>query len=270
MTGSNTSIRTKTRHPADFFTYVAIYVCAILSVALLLGIIVYVFVKGIRSVNWEFLTSVTSVLKGTTGIAGNIVNTLYIIIVPIIGLFLGKCPRLLIWLCAAAAVAGFYLLCIRSDFTVSKGDLLVLAGAAFFAVHIMVIDSFNARGVNGVLMSCIQFFTAGALMTVCMFFFETPVLSEIYSARFTIVYAGVMSCGVAYTLQILGQRRTEPAAATMLMSLESVFAALAGWVILHEALSYRELCGCGLVFAAVLAVQLLPEKSSVKNNVASR
>ena len=81
MTGSNTSIRTKTRHPADFFTYVAIYVCAILSVALLLGIIVYVFVKGIRSVNWEFLTSVTSVLKGTTGIAGNIVNTLYIIIV---------------------------------------------------------------------------------------------------------------------------------------------------------------------------------------------
>ena len=81
MTGSNTSIRTKTRHPADFFTYVAIYVCAIVSVALLLGIIVYVFVKGIRSVNWEFLTSVTSVLKGTTGIAGNIVNTLYIIIV---------------------------------------------------------------------------------------------------------------------------------------------------------------------------------------------
>lgn len=81
MTGSNTSIRTKTRHPVDFFTYVAIYVCAILSVALLIGIIVYVFVKGIRSVNWEFLTSVTSVLKGTTGIAGNIVNTLYIIIV---------------------------------------------------------------------------------------------------------------------------------------------------------------------------------------------
>ena len=81
MTGSNTSIRTKTRHPADFFIYVAIYVCAILSVVLLIGIIVYVFVKGIRSVNWEFLTSVTSVLKGTTGIAGNIVNTLYIIIV---------------------------------------------------------------------------------------------------------------------------------------------------------------------------------------------
>ena len=205
----------------------------------------------------------------TAGKAG-FVTALYIIIVPIIGLFLGKRPRLLIWLCAAAAVAGFYLLCIRSDFTVSKGDLLVLAGAAFFAVHIMVIDSFNARGVNGVLMSCIQFFTAGALMAFCMFFFETPVLSEIYSARFTIVYAGVMSCGVAYTLQILGQRRTEPAVATMLMSLESVFAALAGWVILHEALSYRELCGCGLVFAAVLAVQLLPEKSSVKNNVASR
>ena len=94
-------------------------------------------------------------------------------------------------------------------------------------------------------------------MLIFMFIFEKPVLSSIYDAKLTILYTGIMSCGVAYTLQILGQRQTEPARATMLMSLESVFAALSGWVILNEKLSPREICGCALVFSAVLAAQLL-------------
>ncbi|WP_287991041.1 DMT family transporter [Ruminococcus sp.] len=192
----------------------------------------------------------------TAGKAG-FVTALYIIIVPVLGLFLGKRPRPVIWICAAGALAGFYLLCIKEDFAVSGGDLLVLAGAVFFAVHIMVIDKFNDMGADGMVMACLQFFTAGTIMLICMFIFEKPVLSSISDAKLTILYTGIMSCGVAYTLQILGQRQTEPARATMLMSLESVFAALSGWVILNEKLSPREICGCALVFSAVLAAQLL-------------
>lgn len=198
----------------------------------------------------------TGISMTTAGKAG-FVTALYIIIVPIFGLFLGKHPKPIVWICAAGALAGFYLLCIKECFAVSKGDLLVLAGAAFFAVHIMVIDKFNDMGADGMVMACIQFFTAGIIMLVCMFIFEEPKLPSIYDARLTILYTGVMSCGVAYTLQILGQQRTEPAQATMLMSLESVFAALSGWVILHEELSPRELLGCALVFVSVLAAQLL-------------
>ena len=191
----------------------------------------------------------------TVGKAG-FVTALYIIIVPLIGLFLGNKPKPVVWLCAAGALTGFYLLCIGKGFIISKGDLLVLAGAFFFAVHIIVIDKFNDRGADGMVMSCLQFFTAGLIMLVCMFVFEDPVPADIYDARLTIIYTGVMSCGVAYTLQILGQRRTEPALATMIMSLESVFAALSGRLILKERLSAKELCGCTLVFASVMAAQL--------------
>ena len=200
-------------------------------------------------------------IASTTAGKAGFVTALYVLIVPIIGLVLGRRPRAALWLCAAVAVVGFYLLCVGRRFHISHGDLLVLAGAFFFAVHIMVIDRYNKLGADGMIMSCIQFLVAGLLMLLCMFIFERPELSSIGDARLSIIYAGVMSCGLAYTLQILGQRRTEPALATMLMSLESVFAALSGWVILHERLSAKELCGCVLVFAAVLAAQLLPEKS---------
>ena len=192
----------------------------------------------------------------TAGKAG-FITALYIIIVPVLGSFMGKRPKPIIWLCAFGAVAGFYLLCIKSGFAVSKGDLLVLVCALFFAVHIMVIDKFNALGADGMAMSCMQFFTAGVLLVICMFAFEKPDISAISDARYTILYAGIMSCGIGYTLQILGQRRTEPAQATMIMSLESVFAALSGWLILHERLSAKELCGCVLVFVSVVAAQLL-------------
>lgn len=191
----------------------------------------------------------------TAGKAG-FITALYVVIVPVLGIFFGRKTALKTWLCVVIAVIGFYMLCINGDLSVSKGDLLVLICAVFFAMHIMTIDHFNAKNADGMVMSCIQFFTAGTLMLVCMFIFETPTLSSIFAARNTILYAGIMSCGIAYTLQIIGQRYTAPTVATLLMSLESVFAALSGWLILSEKLSLKEFTGCVVVFFAVILAQL--------------
>lgn len=195
------------------------------------------------------------IAQTTAGKAG-FVTALYIVIVPMIGIFLHKKMPLRMWLFIAIALAGFWLLCIKQDIGISSGDLLVFFGAIFFAVHITVIDYFNQKNTDGVLMSCIQFFTAGLLMLICMFIFEKPTIPNIMGAGGTILYAGILSCGVAYTLQILGQKHTNPTLATMLMSLESVFAALSGWLILGEKLSIKEFIGCILIFAAVILAQL--------------
>lgn len=195
------------------------------------------------------------IAQTTAGKAG-FVTALYIVIVPLIGIFLHKKMPLRMWLFIAIALAGFWLLCIKQDIGISSGDLLVFFGAIAFAVHITVIDYFNQKNTDGVLMSCIQFFTAGLLMLICMFIFEKPTIPNIIGAGGTILYAGILSCGVAYTLQILGQKHTNPTLATMLMSLESVFAALSGWLILGEKLSIKEFIGCVLIFAAVILAQL--------------
>lgn len=195
------------------------------------------------------------IAQTTAGKAG-FVTALYIVIVPMIGIFLHKKMPLRMWLFIAIALAGFWLLCIKQDVGISSGNLLVFFGAIAFAVHITVIDYFNQKNTDGVLMSCIQFFTAGLLMLICMFIFEKPTIPNIIGAGGTILYAGILSCGVAYTLQILGQKHTNPTLATMLMSLESVFAALSGWLILGEKLSIKEFIGCVLIFAAVILAQL--------------
>ena len=195
------------------------------------------------------------IAQTTAGKAG-FVTALYIVIVPMIGIFLHKKIPLRMWLFIAIALAGFWLLCIKQDVGISSGDLLVFFGAIAFAVHITVIDYFNQKNTDGILMSCIQFFTAGLLMLICMFIFEKPTIPNIMGAGGTILYAGILSCGVAYTLQILGQKHTNPTLATMLMSLESVFAALSGWLILGEKLSIKEFIGCVLIFAAVILAQL--------------
>lgn len=202
----------------------------------------------------------------TAGKAG-FITALYIVIVPLLGVFIKKKIPSVIWGCVAIAVAGFYLLCVKEGFSVSTGDLLVLCCAFFFSLHIMAIDRFTAGPVDGVLMSCVQFLTAGGITLVLMFLFDTPVWANIWAARWTILYAGVLSCGVGYTLQILGQKDTDPTVATLIMSLESVFAALSGWLILQETLSVRELIGCALVFAAVILAQIpLPAKNKKKES----
>lgn len=196
----------------------------------------------------------------TAGKAG-FITALYIVIVPLLGIFMGKRIPKIIWGCVALAIAGFWLLCIKEGFTVGLGDLMVLICALFYSMHIVTIDHFTPK-VDGVKMSCIQFFTAGVVSIIPMLLWEVFQISAVMDAIWTILYAGVLSSGVAYTFQIIAQRHTEPTVATLLMSLESVFAALSGWLILNESLLPRELLGCVLVFIAVILAQIpLPIKT---------
>lgn len=202
----------------------------------------------------------------TAGKAG-FITALYIVIVPLLGIFIKRKIPKITWVCVGIAVVGFYLLCVKEGFSVSTGDLLVLCCAFFFSLHIMAIDRFTAGQVDGVLLSCVQFLTAGILSLLLMAVFDTPVWADIWNAKWTILYAGILSCGAGYTLQILGQRDTDPTVATLIMSLESVFAVLSGWLILHEQLSLKELLGCVLVFAAVILAQIpLPAGNRKKEN----
>lgn len=186
------------------------------------------------------------------------ITAMYIVLVPIFSVFLGKKLRLLIVGCVALAVAGLYFLCMSGEFRLGLGDLYVLLCAFVFTVHILVIDHFSPK-VDGVRLSAIQFLTAGILCGILMLLFEKPDLSSVLAAWMPILYAGVMSSGVAYTLQILGQREADPTVASLLLSLESVFSVLAGWVLLGQSLSGKELFGCALMFAAIILAQL-PER----------
>lgn len=199
------------------------------------------------------------IMYTTVGKAG-FLTTLYIIIVPVCGFFLHKKIGAKIWVGAVIAVAGMYLLCMSGGFTVSRGDGLVLLCAVAFSGHILVVDHFSPK-VDSVKLSCIQFLTSGIVCTLLAFAFETPSLSALLAGWMPVLYAGVLSCGVAYTLQVVGQKNVEPTIASLLLSMESVVSVLAGWLILGQKLSARELAGCALVFAAVILVQL-PDKSA--------
>ena len=194
------------------------------------------------------------ILYTTVGKAG-FITTLYIILVPLAGIFMKKRPSSRIWTGAALAAFGFYLLCIKEGFSLSRGDALVFIGSVLFTVHILVIDHFSPKA-GGVELSCIQFLTAGVISSVLAFVFEKPELSALAEGIIPLAYAGILSSGVAYTLQVIGQRDTDPAVASLLLSMESVFSVLAGWMLLGQALSARELMGCALVFGAVILVQL--------------
>ena len=195
----------------------------------------------------------------TAGKAG-FITALYIIIVPLLGMFMGKKVPKIVWGCVALAICGFWLLCIKEGFTVGLGDFMVLICALFYSLHIITIDRFGPKA-NCVKMSCIQFWVAGVISIIPMLMFEEPEIGAIMDAKWTILYAGVLSSGVAYTLQIIAQKYTEPTVATLLMSLESVFAALSGWIILHEVMMPKEFIGCILVFIAVILAQIpLPVK----------
>ena len=197
------------------------------------------------------------IVHTTAGKAG-FLTALYILIVPVIGWFLGKKVGIKTWFGVILAMTGMYLLCIKEGFSISRGDFFVFLCACGFAMHILVVDYFSPK-VDGVKLSCMQFFVCGMLSAFPMFLFEKPQLNLILRAWLPIVYAGLLSSGVAYTLQIITQKHLKPTVASMLMSLESVFAILSGWVVLHERLSLRELLGCVLVFVAIILAQL-PEK----------
>lgn len=202
---------------------------------------------------------------GTPAGKAGFLTACYILLVPVLGLFLKKKCGVRVWVGIAITLVGLYLLCMSETLRLQSSDLLLLACALLFAVHILVIDYFSPR-VDGVRMSCIQFLVCGILSLIPMFFSEIRVGADVWLAKLTdpgawlaILYAGVLSCGVAYTLQIVGQNGINPTVASMLLSLESVFSVLAGWIILKQSLGAKELLGCGLIFIAIILAQL-PEK----------
>ena len=200
------------------------------------------------------------ILFTTVGKAG-FITAMYIVIVPLLGIFIGKKVRPLIISCVAIAVVGFYFLCMTESLRLGLGDFLVLLCAIAFSIHILVIDHFSPK-VDGVKMSAIQFLTAAIISAVPTLLWEQPVFTEILQAWQPVLYAGVMSCGVAYTLQIIAQKNADPTVASLLLSLESVFSVLAGWVLLGQGLSLKELFGCVLIFCAIILAQL-PEKKKM-------
>lgn len=194
------------------------------------------------------------IMYTSVGKAG-FITALYIVIVPVLGIALGKRVGRAVWAAVVLAVAGMYLLCVTEGLRIGMGDFLVFLGSIAFSVHILVIDYFSPQ-VDCVRVSCIQFFVCGVVCAVPMLVWERPALGAIFAAWLPLLYAGALSCGVGYTLQIVAQKGMDPTVASLLLSLESVFAALSGWALLHQRLSPRELTGCALVFCAIILAQL--------------
>ena len=190
----------------------------------------------------------------TAGKAG-FITSLYVVLVPIAGLFLGQRCGWAVWLGAGLAVAGLYLLSITESFTIARGDLFILIGAFFWTIHVLLIG-YLARRANPIYIACIQFIVCSILSLLAAVPFETITLPALRAAALPILYSGIFSAGVAFTLQVVCQRTSPPAHAAIVMSLETVFAALSGYLILHERLTPRDLAGCTLMFAALIVVQL--------------
>lgn len=201
------------------------------------------------------------ILHTTAGKAG-FLTALYIVIVPIIGLLWGRKCSPLVGVSIVLAIIGLYLLSIKDSFEMCTGDAYVMISAVLFAFHILAVD-YYAPKCDGVKLSCIQFGVSGILGTCFAFIVEQPQLEEIMAAWQPIAYAGVLSCGVGYTLQIVGQRDMNPTVASLILSLESVISVLAGWVLLQQTLSVREMVGCLIMFCAIVLAQLPWKKYNI-------
>lgn len=184
------------------------------------------------------------------------ITSMYIIFVPIISIFLGKKINRFIWIGVILSAVGLYLLCIKQDLSIEKGDFLIFICAIAFAIHILVIDHF-VKKVDAVALSCGQFFMASIMGLILMLIFDRQDLNydDFLKALPAMAYAGIMSNGIAYTLQIVGQRGLNPTIATLIMSLESVMAVIFGVIFLHESLMQKEIIGCVLMFSAVIIAQ---------------
>lgn len=195
-------------------------------------------------------------LVTTTTAKSGFITALYIIIVPILGIFLGRKPRAAIWLGVLVSLIGLYFLCWQGTLNVNVGDLFTLGSAVVFAVHIQLIDRLGGN-LNSIKLSAIQFGAAAIIACAVMLLFETPNLDGILACWTDILYVAIFSGALGYTLQIVGQKSTDPTLASLIMCLESVFAALGGWLVLGEALSGREILGCALMLSASV-IALLP------------
>ena len=203
-------------------------------------------------------------VAGTDAGKAGFITALYVVLVPVFGLFFKRTVSLPTWIAVVLSVVALYLLCIKGDFSLAPGDLLVLVCAVCFAVHILVIDHFTAY-CDGVKLSCLQFLFAGIISTICMFIFEDVDFAAILSCALPLLYVGIFSCGVGYTLQILAQKDSNPTVVTILLSLESVFAVIAGAIILKQQMTVREYIGCAIMFAAVILAQIqFPTRQKVE------
>lgn len=189
---------------------------------------------------------------------GGFITSIYIILVPFISVLMGKRIERRTWIAAAAALLGMYLLCLSSDEGIARGDLFLILCALLFSFHIIAIDKVG-KDVDGVVLSMFQFLS-GSIIAAPGMIAEAPGMDAITSAWLPILYAGAFSCGIAYTLQVVGQRYVRPSHAVLLLSLESVWAAIGGALLLSERMSVRESVGCALVFAAVIVAQLPSRK----------
>jgi drug/metabolite transporter (DMT)-like permease len=203
-------------------------------------------------------------IQYTTAGKSGFITTLYIVIIPIFGLFLGRRARVSVWCCVALAVAGMYLLCVNESVAINKGDVYTFFCALSYAVHILLVGRYAPK-VDGVKLAAIQFLVCGALGSAGGLIFESPDLSDVAGAIGPLLYAGVLSSGVGFTLQVFGQRDVNPVAASLVMSLEAVFAVLTGWLMLSEKLSFKEITGCVLIFAANALVQAMGSAENPKD-----
>ena len=190
----------------------------------------------------------------TVGKAG-FITSMYVLLVPLLGLFFHKRMPTKIWACVAVAAVGLYLLSMSGTFTLGRGDAFCILCAIGFSIHILIVDYFAPK-VDGIALACAQFFVSGILAAIPMAAVEQPTWQAITSGGAALLYAGVASCGVGYTLQIIGQRYAEPAPATLILSLESVFSVLGGILLLQQIPTLRELFGCLLMFGGVVCAQL--------------
>lgn len=194
------------------------------------------------------------------------ITAFYMLFVPFLGLFIHKKVPVLTWICVALGAVGLYFLCITDEglSSINKGDILALLCAVFYAVHILAVEKF-APSIDGVKLSCVQFVVSGTISVILMFIFENPDINAIKTAAVPILYSGVMSCGIAYTFQIIGQKYTESTVASLLMCMESVFGVICGALILKEWLTDREWAGCVIMFTAIILSQLTDKIQNVFN-----
>lgn len=198
----------------------------------------------------------------TVGKAGFIV-TFYIVLVPLFGIFLGKKMGWKIWLSVGIALAGLYFLCLTETLTIGFGEFLTFLSAVVFSFHILVVDHFAPK-VDGTKLACVQFFFCGLICIFPAALFESFQFSMVVEGAVPLLYAAILSSGVGFTLQIIGQKDMNPAIASLILSLEATFSVLAGWAILGERLTAREKLGCLLLFGAILLVQLPEPKKVLK------
>ncbi len=202
----------------------------------------------------------------TTAGKSGFLTALYVLIVPFLSVLLGKPVRRILWLCIALAVAGLYLLCIDESLTVNRGDLLEFACAVVFAFHILAIDRFSPR-VDGIALSAVQFLVCGLVSLPLVFALEMPAVSQFVSGWRPFLYSGILSCGVAYTLQIVAQKDTSPTVASLIMCLESLFALLSGWLLIREPVAPREWVGAGILLLALILAQLPAQTQKAANRL---